>query len=219
MNFLYKALDFIFPPVCGICNKIAEGYLCKQCKENIINSKVFLNKLDFLNIDSQNNVEQHFYLFSYEGIIRKKILEYKFENKPYLANTFSEFFINNEKLYRFFKNYDIMIAVPISLSREKERGYNQSELIARNIRNIAFEKNLLVKVKDNQPQSKLDKKQRLENVKDVYKIKDKQKINGKRILIFDDIYTTGATAKECANLLMQEGAKSVGILTIAKDLL
>ncbi len=220
MNFLDKVLNFIFPPVCGICGKLGEKYLCEKCKQKLINSDAFLNQLDSYANNKTSFIDEHFYLFSYKGVVREKILQYKFSDKAYLANTISEFFINNEKLYRFFKKYDIMIAVPISKLRNRERGYNQSELIATKISKlglIKFEKKLLVKIKNNKPQSSLDKSQRAENVKNVYKVQNEQKIKGKRILIFDDIYTTGATTNECAKVLKQSGAKTVGVLTIAKD--
>ncbi len=78
---------------------------------------------------------------------------------------------------------------------------------------------ILVKKINNKPQSELDKKQRIQNVKNVYKVQKQQKIEGKRIILLDDIYTTGSTAKECAKMLKQSGSKSVAILTIAKDFL
>ncbi len=78
---------------------------------------------------------------------------------------------------------------------------------------------ILIKVINNKPQSELDKKQRIQNVKDVYKVQKKQKIEGKSIILLDDIYTTGSTAKECAKMLKESGSKSVAILTIAKDFL
>ncbi len=78
---------------------------------------------------------------------------------------------------------------------------------------------ILIKKVNNKPQSELDKKQRIENVKNVYKLQKQQKIEGKRIILLDDIYTTGSTAKECAKMLKQSESKSVAILTIAKDLL
>lgn len=220
MNFLEKALNFIFPPVCGICGKMGEGYLCNKCEQEIINSNIFLNQIDLYNHEKSSLIEEHFYIFSYSGVIREKILQYKFKDKSYLSETISKFFIKNEKLYGFLKKYDIIVAVPISASRKRERGYNQSELIARKISKIGlicYEPHILYKSKNNKPQSSLNKKQRLKNVKDVYKIQNEQKIQGKNILLFDDIYTTGATANECAKILKQAGAKSVGILTIAKD--
>ena len=220
MNFLEKNLDFIFPPTCGFCGKIGEGYLCQKCKKEIINSNIFLNQLNSYPNKKNSFIDEHFYLFSYTGIIREKILQYKFNDQPYLADTIFEFFVNNKKLYRFLKKYDIMSSVPISASRKRERGYNQSELIAKKIAKMAlipYEAKILNKVKNNNPQSNLNKIQRLENVKNVYKIHDKQKIKEKNILLFDDIYTTGATTNECVRILKYAGCKRVGVLTIAKD--
>ncbi len=133
MNLLEKALDFIFPPVCGICGKIQKEHLCKECKEKLVHSNIFLNKLESYNHEKDNPIDEHFYIFSYSGIIREKILQYKFQNKPYLSNTISEIFIKNEKVCGFLKKYDIISVVPISKQRKRQRGYNQSELIARNI--------------------------------------------------------------------------------------
>lgn len=220
MNFLENALNFIFPPICGICGKMGENYICNKCKTELINSNIFLNKLDTYESNNITFIDAHFYLFKYYGIIREKILQYKFDNKAYLYNTISEFFINNKKLYRFLKKYDIITAVPISKSRKRARGYNQSELIARKLAktmHINFEKDFLIKIKNNNPQSSLDRVQRFENVKNVYKIQNEQKIKNSKIILFDDIYTTGATVNECAKLLKMSGAKSIGILTIAKD--
>lgn len=218
MNFFKSVLEFIFPPVCGICGKVGEGYLCLKCKKDIINSNIYLNRLEIY--QNTSYINEHFYIFSYKGIIRKKILQYKFEDMPYLSNTFYEFFINNKKICGFLKKYDIILSVPISKQRENKRGYNQSKIIAKKIsklENIEFDENILFKKKHNKPQSELNRKQRLENVKDVYNVQNRQKIKEKRILLFDDIYTTGATANECAKILKLHGAKSVGILTIAKD--
>jgi len=220
MNFLEKALNFIFPAVCGICGKMGEGYLCNKCNQEIINSNIFLNQIDYYNHEKSSFIDEHFYLFSYSGIIREKILQYKFNDKAYLANTISEFFMNNKKLCGFLQKYDIMIATPISVLRKRERNYNQSELIARKIskeKMICFDNTILKKVKNNKPQSSLHYEQRLENVKNVYKVQNEQKIQGKNIVLFDDIYTTGATVNECGRILKQAGAKKVGVLTIAKD--
>lgn len=220
MNLLDTVLNFIFPPTCGFCNKMREGYLCQDCKRKITNSNFYLNQLDFYQ-NKDNFIEEHFYLFSYVEPIRGKILQYKFDDKAYLANTIYEFFMNNEKLYGFLKKYDIIIPIPISSSRKRERGYNQSELLARKISkmaNIHIETQVLKKAKNNQPQSSLNKEQRRENVKNVYKVQNEVKIQNKEILLLDDIYTTGSTANECARMLKQAGCQTVGILTIASDL-
>lgn len=219
MNLLETALDFIFPPVCGFCGKLGEGYLCTKCREDIIHSDIYLNQLDLYQ-DKSIFIDEHFYLFSYEEPIREKILQYKFEDKAYLASTIYEFFMNNEKLYGFLKKYDIIIPIPISSNRKRERGYNQSELLARKISRMAsipIEMQVLKKVKHNQPQSSLNRQQRKQNVKNVYKVQNELKIQNKKILLFDDIYTTGSTANECARMLKMNGSSTVGILTIAID--
>lgn len=219
MNLLETVLDFIFPPICGFCGKMGEGNLCKKCRENIIHSNSYLNQLNFYQ-EKDFFIDEHFYLFSYTEPIREKILKYKFDDKAYLANTIYEFFMNNEKLYGFLKKYDIMMPIPISSSRKRERGYNQSELLARKISKMAsipIEIQVLKKEKHNQPQSSLNKEQRRENVKNVYKVQNELKIQNKKILLFDDIYTTGSTVNECARVLKIAGCQMVGVLTMARD--
>ena len=102
------------------------------------------------------------------------------------------------------------------------RGYNQSELLAKEIAKILRIKTdtkTLKKTKNIIAQSTLNKEQREQNVIGAYKVKDIEKIKNKKILIFDDIYTTGSTVNECAKVLVQAGIpkNDIGILTIAKD--
>ena len=216
MKLFENVLSLIYPPACSICGKEGKTYLCENCKNKLEQEKIYVPKIEIV-----NGIE-HCYLFEYKGIIREKILQYKFGNKAYLANFFFEFFVKNEKVCGFLKKYDIIIPVPMSKKKIAKRGYNQSELIAKKIaknnNTLKLEKNVLIKVKNNKTQSTLNKIERMENVKNVYKIQNKQKIKQKKVLLFDDIYTTGATTTECIKVLKNAGAKEVGILTIAKDI-
>ena len=118
------------------------------------------------------------------------------------------------------KKYDIIIPVPIHRKRMKKRGYNQSELIARNIgRSIGLElvADALTKEKNNIAQSTLNREDRQNNVRDVYGIKNIEKIKNKRVVLVDDIYTTGSTVNECSRILKNAGANKVAVLVIAKD--
>ena len=103
----------------------------------------------------------------------------------------------------------------------RQRGYNQSSLIAKklvkDITNLTCREDVLIKDKNNKRQSDLNRHQRQENVKNVYKVINKEKIYNKKILLFDDIYTTGATVNECAKELKENGAKEILVFTIAKD--
>ena len=134
---------------------------------------------------------------------------------------FAHIILQNKKICVRLKKYDIIIPVPIHKQREKQRGYNQSYLIAKelqkNIKEITINNNAIVKIKNIKPQSELSKLQREKNVKDAYKVKNIEKIIGKKILILDDIFTTGSTVGECSKKLIEAGCKTVDILTIAKD--
>ena len=147
-------------------------------------------------------------------------MKYKFNEKSYIYRTFLEFIKNNKKICAQIKKYDIIIPVPVSKKRFKQRGYNQSALIAKNLAktlNIDYKENVLVKIKDNKPQSEMGQDKRKSNVKGVYTIKNKEIINQKKILLIDDIFTTGNTVNECAKVLIENSANNVGIFTIAKD--
>lgn len=216
MNFLDCVLNFIFPPVCGICLKTSKKYICEECME-LIKFKS-LNKID---IYSNKNFKEHLYILKYEGIIRQRMLDYKFKEKSYLHRSFSEMIFNSKENIEFIKKYDILIPVPIHKDRMRTRGYNQSELIAKDlayeIKNIKLENRVLIKTKNIIAQSSLNKKQRENNIKDVYQIKSVEKVMNKKVLLLDDIYTTGSTVNECAKILKEAGCIEVGIITIAKD--
>ena len=184
--------------------------------------KEFSFRIDNYNEDLSKNFMKHYFFFKYEDLIRSQILSLKFHEKPYIYKTISCFLKNNQKSFENLKKYDIIIIVPISRKRKKERGYNQSELIAKEISKIINAKiasNILHKIKNTVPQSSLNKRQREENAKGVYKARNCHKIKNKKILLIDDIYTTGNTVNECAKALVQKGItkNQIGALTIAKD--
>lgn len=205
-------LELIYPKTCGMCEEISKSYLCSKCR-------LKLKKLLKLNTVTYKDkyFNSHTYLFKYEGEIRDKLLKYKFREYSYLYKFFSEIIINNCNLKN---NYDIILSVPIHKKREQKRGYNQSELIAKEIAkniDIEYSNTILIKTIDNTPQSTLNQRQRMSNVLGIYNIANAQKIDKKSILLIDDIFTTGSTVNECSKILKQNGAKSVDVLTIAKD--
>lgn len=212
---MINLIEFIYPNVCGFCNKICKEEICSKCrikiKKHQINIVIKLQNKYFDELIS---------IFKYEGIIREKILQYKFNDKAYIKNTFAKIILKNKKVCGLLKKYDIIIPVPIHKSRKAQRGYNQTQLIASKLAeyiNIELCNNVLVKNKNTIAQSKLNKQKRIENIKGAFDILNLEKVQGKNVLLFDDIYTTGSTANECSRVLKKAGAKTVGILTIAKD--
>ena len=213
--FINHAINIIFPKVCGICEKIYENDLCKKCEMRLRNiSKV---KIDNYN---NKNFKKHLYIFKYEGIIKERLIKFKFGEKAYIYKAFVNFLIKNKKVCRFLKSYDIIISVPIHYNRKVTRGYNQSALVAKELSKkltIGYEEKVLFKKVNNKPQSTKNKDDRQKNVIDVYYTKNEQNIYNKKIILLDDIFTTGSTVNECCKILKLAGAKYVDVMTIAKD--
>lgn len=208
-------LELLFPTACGFCDKICKEPLCKKCE-------LKLKKYEINLIRKNKNMyfNESIHVFRYEDIIRDKIISYKFYNNAYIYKTFSKIILKNKKICGFFEKYDIIIPVPIHRKRKLERGYNQTELIAQEIAkhtHLKLEKNVIYKQKNIISQSELNKNNRKQNVKNAFEVKNKEKIINKKILLFDDIYTTGSTVNECSRILKIAGAKKIDVLTIAKD--
>ena len=167
-------LDIIYPNVCGFCNNICNENLCTKCEEKI--NKLLLCNIDDYKNDNSKYFEEHIYLFKYDNEIRENILDYKFNDKSYLYKTFAKIINKNKKICGFLKKYDIIIPVPIHKKRLDSRGYNQSELISKEIsksnNNLKFEKKVLIKAKNTNPQSTLTKEERIKNTQNVYILKN-----------------------------------------------
>lgn len=193
--------------------------MCTDCGKQI--EKITLNKLERCNIDAE--IVEFMYIFKYDGIVRNLIINYKFNDCAYLYKTFAKIILDNKKICDFIKSYDIIIPVPIHRKRKLLRGYNQTELIAKalakTLENVTYNTKALIKTKNNSKQSTLSKIERAQNVLNAYEFNKREadKIYNKKILIFDDIYTTGNTVKECAKIINNFNPKSIGIVTIAKD--
>ena len=210
-------IDLFFPQVCGICGKINHKGICIKC----INRLNELAKFENVNVSLIDKYfEELFYIFPYEGLIRKLILDYKFNEKAYLYVSFVNFILKNKKIFEKLKSYDTMIPVPISKKRMKERGYNQSLLIAKEISkqvNMQLQTNCLLKTQNVIEQSKLNKEQRMQNIQNAYELRNEQILHNKKIILVDDIYTTGSTVNECSKVLSRANPKKIDVLVLAKD--
>lgn len=217
-NLLDYILDLIYPPVCGVCGKINKQSLCPKCEIQLNKQAVF--RIDDYSKNISKKYDEHLYMFMYGGIIRQIFLNYKFNEKAYIYKTFTNFLLKNEKFVEKIKSYDIIMPVPLSKERMKERGYNQSGLIASEIGKklkIKTNKTNLKKVQNIVAQSTLNKEQREKNIQGVYSLTNAKKLYSKKVLIIDDIFTTGSTINECSKIISEAGNVKVGALTIAKD--
>lgn len=148
----------------------------------------------------------------YTKEIRHALLKFKFYKKRHYAIP-----IGSVMSAYVTEKYDLITAVPVSKKKLWIRGYNQSRLLAEQIerlREIPYIETLK-KIKDTPPQSRLGFQKRLSNVKHAFSVIDSNQISNKRILLIDDIYTTGSTVNECARVLKKAGAAYVDVLTFA----
>lgn len=214
-NFFNKILDFVYPTKCLICNETIikrEEQICEKCKKSLKTSNIMTC------IDMGNGQKiKCFSPFEYSGEIRESILRFKFKG----YKTYSKFFAEaiSKGIAKKFGDvkFDCITYVPLRSERKRSRGYNQSECIASDISeiiNLPCEE-LILKIKSNHIQHELDFSSRIENVKGVYAVKNKQAVEGKIILLCDDIITTGSTLRECAKTLFESGAKEVYCCVVA----
>lgn len=206
-----QIIETIFPISCGICGKLSNKYICPKCYYQIKNELKF-------EIVKEEKFKLYF-IGHHENAIRKLLLKFKFSDSAYLANLFIEILCKNNDFVQKIKQYDIIIPAPMHSENKKKRGYNQTELLAEEIERrleIPCVSNVLVKDIQNKKQSQLGEKERKENVKNVYKLENEKLIYNKKILLLDDIFTTGSTVKECIKTINKTKVKKIDALVIAK---
>ena len=163
----------------------------------------------------------------YEQILTRVIHCFKYKGKVQLANPLAELLLTAFKLFWEPDSIDIALPVPLHFKRFRMRGFNQAYLLIRNWQMLAgknpyhladfkIERNLLVRAVATAPQSSLGRAGRTVNIQNAFDLNDPDKVKDRRILLIDDVYTTGATVNECARLLLSCGARYVDVLTLAR---
>lgn len=190
---------------------LLEGRLCLHCSDPLLSDGNYCKRCKGRKFFYDRAVSP----FVFEGNAANLIHGLKYNNRKYLAKPLSKFMVEKFLLERLYA--DIVIPVPLCKKRLKERGYNQSFLLAKEIcktLGLPLHDNL-IRVKETPSQTSLDFIERQKNLKDAFKVNNKKEIKDKSVLLIDDVFTTGATARECSIALKNAGAKSVYVLTIA----
>ena len=234
-RILLFILNTLLPPRCLICQTIVcdTNGLCADCfakvhfltdqscpvcgrpytfpvqkGENLICGKCLMNPPHFKYLKA---------VFAYDQFSRNLILPFKHANRtevvPYLSRLM---FMRGRDL---LSECDMIIAVPLHWKRMLKRKYNQSALLAVQLSKRSgkpFVNDELVRVKNTASQGHKTHQERLENVKDAFQVRHSQSIQGKKIVLVDDVSTTGATFNECARVLRQAGAVQVTALCVAR---
>ena len=136
-----------------------------------------------------------------------------------MAKPLSELLIRFADQFLSFSSFDALLPVPLSRKRERERGFNQSLLLSQRFSQatgLSLLENVLIRWRETPSQISLSKEERHRNVAEAFRIKDPERIQKRRLLLVDDILTTGATVNACAATLKEAGAASVCVLTLAR---
>lgn len=202
-------LDQITPrrgPVCLCCGRFFEGagedHLCRRC------------------LDRVPAFSFHRSCGRYGGVLKEIIILFKYGKVSVLSRELAlyteESLGSDEGLWQ---GVDFLVPVPLHRKRKRERGFNQSQLLARDLARIKGMRVLnrcLVKVKNVPPQTSLEGAGREDNVRGAYEVRGDGKIEGKTLVLVDDVFTTGSTLRECSLALKRAGAGEVRALTVAQ---
>lgn len=212
---LKRILELLFPPKCILCRRVLEKDetdLCHRCRTDAPISPTNRAKISF--------VESWAAVWYYEGVIRSSILRFKFGGKQNYAPAYGRFLAM--KLQQEYPDgFDMITWVPTGKRRIRKRGYDQAKLLAEATGSELgmMPVQLLKKIRENPPQSGIrGEAKRRANVLGAYQAMESTTFSGKRILLLDDVITTGATVSECARILLTDGAKEVhcGALAYAR---
>jgi competence protein ComFC len=218
MGFLNTILDIVFPVKCVLCGKTGAD-LCLECLKDTPGAE-------------RESARWIFPLYDYRHPAIKKSLQLlKYKGKKRLARVFAEIIYEKilEELSELgvLENFtdSILIPIPLSAKRYRERGFNQAQLICEellkieNLRhgaNIKLENNILIKPKETAHQALIkDRSKRLKNIIGSFSTKNEERIKNRNIILIDDITTTGATLSEAKKVLKQSGARKIVAFTVA----
>lgn len=235
MNMKEIILNVLFPKLCVNCGKEGD-YICNKCdlfiSESILICPVCGNSSPsgetHSNCVNKYGLDGLISIWDYDGLVKKLIYKVKYDNVTdiitmFIKKTFGLIAKDHDRFSTFLSFVNSsnthITYVPMYVRRAKRRGFNQSEIIARQIGSIFCHKRvkLLNRLINTKSQTGLDKKERLQNIKDSF-VLNRDKHISRNVLLIDDIFTTGATMHECCKILKQAGAQRVWGFTLAKTL-
>lgn len=228
LKSFFRALMFDKRWTCSVCGAeiFGEDYFCPDCLEKLPfitgercahcgrkteQAETYCDtcKNFFVSVDVARSV------FDFSGDVPMLIKRFKYKNGRYLAGVFAKDLA--PMILKNFPKADVAVYIPMTDKAKRKRGFNQTELLAREVSALTGlpVSDALVKISETPRQALLGRNERLKNLEKTFKITEKGAFEGKRVLIIDDVTTTGATAETVAKLLKKKGAAEVYLATIA----
>lgn len=218
-SFIEKLIRLVYPVKCMVCDTIliedALLYLCELCKKNLPRySRGFKKSIRMPYVDGT------FAAFYYKNGVETAIHNMKFKNLPKLAQTMGSL-LYEELKQEVLPDFDYIIPIPMHPKKKRQRGYNQSELVAKEVSRLLKKEvrtDILLKTKNTRPQIMLKRENRLRNLESAFMVNNNtviDSIQNKHVLLVDDVLTTGTTINTCAKILKENGFAFVYALVIA----
>ncbi len=224
-------IDIIYPPQCLVCSSHAKkNGICTSCIESFkgikeplcsccgVPFKTIIDKNHSCGLCIKESVpfDRAVSIYLFEGKLSEAIRRLKYSGKVSVASTLGDLISNHPITH---EEYDAVVPVPLYMGKLRERGFNQSHLLAARVANRTsanLHPYILERVRPTLPQVGMKSSERVQNVKGAFMIRKGADAKEKKILLIDDVYTTGATAKECSRVLKRGGAAKVNVLTLAR---
>lgn len=225
MGWMNDIIDLLFPRYCRVCqNRLAksEEQICVSCLQNL--------PLTHFHEVKDNDIEKlfwglmpieratAFFYYQKDSNYAKLLYHLKYYNHPEVGELLGRYAASVLHKQDFFKEIDLLIPVPLSNKKRRQRGYNQSEYIARGIQaitHIPISNNNLQRRIANDTQTHKNRSERWENVQGIFEIKNPDELRGKHILLIDDVLTTGATLRACGNQILATVPAKISVFTLA----
>jgi ComF family protein len=218
-DFLQGALELVFPDNCLLCRRFLNSrhqrQICTGCQAQLV-----FNPTPYSRQTTDSHAfDQSWSVCLYNETAQKLLHAFKYNSKTSLCKTFVPLMIEFIDRHQVpVREFDWLTPLPLHPARLRERGYNQSALLSIALSRhygIAHTENLLVRQKQTRTQTELGAKQRWTNMEGAFRIKNLNDVTDKRVLLIDDLYTTGATLHSAAEVLKNAGASRVGALTFS----
>ena len=233
------ALGFVYPDVCQLCGERratrAEGYVCADCWRHVRFIKPPFCGVCGLPVEGElttvfecsncREMELHFGWARSSVAARGPVLEaihrYKYRREMWFENFLADLLLREALPALRSERWDLIVPVPLHSLKEREREFNQAERLGRRLSDalgVPMTRRLLRRVEPTRSQTKLSRTERAQNVRRAFAMRAEVPLQGRRCLVVDDVFTTGATTSACARVLREAGAEFVAVWTLARGL-
>ena len=225
MNWWSRFLDFISPRLCVVCGcrlSPTERSLCSVCQLHLPRTAYQFSPDDnpmvqlFWHLTPIERAAAFIYYQPHSEMARM-VYQLKYGNSPDVGEDLGRLMATDMQLAHYFDGIDLLVPVPLTKKRQSQRGYNQSEMLARGISDIThlpIAAKALKRQAFHESQTHLSRRERQENVNDVFVVADAETLKGRHVLLIDDVCTTGATLTACAQAIAPIEGIRISVLTL-----